>query len=188
MNNTGHNSMPDQRMLALYALKAAQGQIGQTESPKGSNRGEMINKYLRSVGLNPGYAWCQAFVYWCYEEAAKQIGIRNPMPKTAGVYDCWNRCAIEVKGQATSVLTMLRESVARQPEVLQPGDQFILTFGKLSGHTGIIERVAIEVGEDPVLHTIEGNSNTDGSREGYAVVRHKRKLSEKALRGFIRYA
>ena len=50
--------------LADLALQIAQGQLGQSEQPMGSNRGPMVNEYLKAVGLNPGYAWCQAFVYW----------------------------------------------------------------------------------------------------------------------------
>jgi hypothetical protein len=35
-----------------------------------------------------------------------------------------------------------------------------------------------------MVHTIEGNSNNDGSREGYEVVRHLRPISH--IQGFLR--
>jgi len=142
-----------------------------------------VNEYLKVVGLNPGYAWCQAFVYWCYNEAANKAGVSNPMVKTAGVYDCWNRTA---NSYGTSKL--LKALIVKQPELLQPGDQFILTFGRQAGHTGLIERIEVSPADGTILlHTIEGNSNEDGSREGYEVVRRVRSLSERALQGFIKY-
>jgi hypothetical protein len=54
-----------------------------------------------------------------------------------------------------------------------------MDFGKGTGHTGIVERV---VGTK--IHTIEGNTNDEGSREGYEVCRRKREI--KTIRGFIR--
>ena len=59
--------------LAAAALRYAQSQVGQREQPKGSNRGPMVDKYLASVGLQPGYAWCQAFVYWCYLQPKPEV-------------------------------------------------------------------------------------------------------------------
>ena len=158
--------------LAAEALAIAQGQVGQQEKPMGSNSGPMVDKYLRSVGTAPGYAWCQAFVYWCYESAAKKLGIANQVPKTAGVHDCWNR--------ATSKVTKV--TAQQQPGTISAGDQIILLFGKDSGHTGIVERI-----DGVELHTIEGNSNNNGSREGFEVVRHVRSLQDKWLAGFIKY-
>lgn len=49
------------------------------------------------------------------------------------------------------------------------------------GHTGIVEFV-----DKHGIHTIEGNTNVDGSREGYAVERKVRQLTDKTLVGFIR--
>jgi hypothetical protein len=70
--------------IAAFALQIAQGQIGQRETPTGSNRGEMVDEYLRSVGLSPGYAWCQAFVYWCFAEAAELMTTTNPVVEQPG--------------------------------------------------------------------------------------------------------
>lgn len=173
--------------LASAALNIARSQVGQSEYPVGSNRGEMVNKYLSAVGLNPGYAWCQAFVYWCYEEAARQSCRENPMVKTAGVWDCWSRCTDVAKDQPLVAVRFLKEEVVGKSQVLQAGDQFIMIFRNHSGHTGIVERVAFTADGIPILHTIEGNSNADGSREGYAVVRRQRQLSDPTIKGFIRY-
>ncbi len=160
--------------LATLALQTAQGQLGQCEEPKGSNNGPMVNVYLASVGLVPGYAWCQAFVYWCYQQAAIQLQEDDPVIKTGGALNCWNKT--DAKQRIT------RSEAWAQPALLKPGDQFIMNYGHGAGHTGIIEKI-----EGSILHTIEGNSNTNGSREGYEVVRHKRSLNDKLILGFIKY-
>ncbi len=160
--------------LALPALGLAVQQLGQKETPMGSNSGPMVDKYLLSVGLSPGYAWCQAFVYWCYASVAAKQNVRCPVIRTAGVKECWNKVAKSQK--------IMAADARRNPGMIAPGDQFILLFGNGSGHTGLVERT-----ENDVIFTIEGNSNEDGSREGYEVVRHTRKLADKALLGFIKY-
>ena len=160
--------------LHELALSIAISQLGQQEEPKGSNGGPMVDKYLASVGLPKGYAWCQAFVHWCYEQAAALLKVPCPVTRTGGVGDCWNRTGMDKKYTAKQLQAGVKP--------LKPGDQFILIFPKGTGHTGLIERV-----EGNVLHTIEGNSNDDGSREGYEVVRHIRHLTDVALRGCIIY-
>src|SRR5690606_5817425 len=59
------------------------------EVPRNSNRGPDVEEYLKRTGLGPGHAWCCAFVYWCFDEAARHTGRRNPMVKTAGCLDHW---------------------------------------------------------------------------------------------------
>jgi len=156
------------------ALQFAISQIGQQEQPIGSNSGPMVDEYLKCAGLNPGYAWCQSFVLWCYWKAAQQLAGANPVVHTAGVLDCWNRTAVQFK--------ITQAEALKHPELILPGYQFCLKEGKASGHTGLVERV-----DGNVIHTIEGNSNTNGSREGYEVVRHQRLISEADLLGFICY-
>jgi CHAP domain len=184
MNTISRTQVPQ---LATLALQAAQSQIGQSEQPIGSNSGHMVNEYLKAAGLPPGYPWCQAFVYWCYGSAAQKAGRTNPMIHTASVHDCWDRA---VNSQHITKYT--REDVQANPSLLKPGMQFILALSPGEGHTGIIEQVEPLViphinTAGLLLHTIEGNSNTNGSREGYEVVRHTRNIADKVLVGFIEY-
>ncbi len=175
--NTISNSA-EHETIALYALQMAQEQLGQSEKPIGSNSGPMVNEYLKSVGLAPGYAWCQAFVYWCYAQAALKQKAANTVIKTGSVMDCWNK--------TTGIKKITKAEAHINPEIVKPGYQFILSFGINTGHTGIVE--SIDMSTNVItIHTIEGNSNTDGSREGYEVVRHKRTLGDKSLLGFICY-
>lgn len=138
--------------LAKATLESAVSQLGVTEIPKGSNAGPDVEKYLKSVSLGKGYAWCMAFVYWNVAQASLKTGLKNPLKKTAGVLDQYN---------ATQNLRKL---------IPQDGDIFIMNFGKGVGHTGFVEKVLSK----NKIQTIEGNTNDDGSREGYEVCRRTR--------------
>lgn len=146
-------------------LNIARSQIGMKENPKGSNWGHPVQDYLARVGLKSANPWCMAFMYWCVDEYFVWLKKKNPLPKTAGVLDMWNR-----------VDKKMRVAI---PEV---GDIFIMDFGGGKGHTGMVETIT----PDGMLHTIEGNSNDDGSREGYEVVRHTRDPHSKLMKGYIR--
>lgn len=148
--------------LATQTVKTATSQLGVTEIPKGSNSGPEVEIYLKSVGLGKGYAWCMAFVYWCAVQASTKSSTANPLKKTGGVLDQWNsRPALRV-------------------EVPEPGDIFIMDFGGGKGHTGIVESVR----SDGTIKTIEGNTNDEGSRDGYKVCRRIRKIN--SCKGFLR--
>jgi hypothetical protein len=159
----------------MKLLDVAITQIGVTEDAAHTNHGEAV-KYQIAAGLpkGGGFPWCQSLVYWCGMTA---YGNQNPVPKTGGVLDCWH------KAVASETLDTLDKSEAT-PQNILPGYQFILDEGHGNGHTGIVE----SVDADGRLHTIEGNSNTDGSRDGYAVVRQsKRHIHDANLVGFVCY-
>lgn len=160
-------------------LTKAIEQIGVEEVPRGSNWGKDLNAgvpmYLKSVGIDFPASWCMAFVYWCVEAAKVRIdmgqgaGLRNPLVKTGGVLKQWQQ-----------VETQFRQPKCKfeKPEV---GDIFIMDFGHGVGHTGFVESL------DPDgihINTVEGNTNDEGSREGYEVCR-RRRLITKCV-GFIR--
>lgn len=151
--------------LSMRALSIAKSQLGNSEVPKGSNKGPHIKKYLNSVGLDEGYAWCMAFVYWCVNEASKEMNVPNPIIKTAGVLNQWNKIPKAMK-----------------KTVPQAGDIFIMDFGKGAGHTGFVTSV-----KDGVINTIEGNSNDEGSREGYEVCRKPNGRKMASIKGYIRF-
>lgn len=159
----------------MKLLDVAITQIGVQEDAAHTNHGEAV-KYQIAAGLpkGGGFPWCQSFVFWCGQQA---YGDKNPVPKTGGVLECWRRV---LAAKETPIIT--RQKATAQN--ILPGYQFILDEGKGNGHTGIVEKVD----PDGRLHTIEGNSNTDGSRDGYAVVRQsKRHIYDGNLVGFICY-
>lgn len=158
--------------LKELALDLAIEQIGQRELSK--NSGPMVDKYLASVNLRPGYAWCQAFVFWCFDIASKRLGIFTPVVKTGGVLHCWNNTLGGKK--------LTKNVCIASPNLIKPGDQFVMDFGGGLGHTGIVESV-----DGYTLHTIEGNSNKKGSREGIMVCRNTRSIEDKLFKGIIQY-
>lgn len=136
----------------------------------GKNDGEYVERFLKSVGLGKGYAWCMAFVFWSYEQASVELFKSNPLKKTPGVLDQWNNTP--------------KENKFTKPQV---GDIFIMDFVKGSGHTGIVEKI---VGDR--IHTVEGNTSADptslvADREGNGVFERSRKISS-INKGFIRYS
>lgn len=164
--------------LMAKALKIAVSQIGVIEKPIGSNRGKEVEEYLHSVGLGGGNAWCMAFIYWCFEQAAKQARIQNPLFKTGHVLTHWN----EAGRRNTPRITNLQ--AINNPALIQPGMIFIIDTGTPggTGHTGLVEKV-----NGGRLVTIEGNTNDGGVREGIGIFRRDARKIASINKGFIDY-
>jgi hypothetical protein len=159
--------------LLAQALEVASSQKGVREKG-GPNRGPEVEAYLARVGLGGGRPWCQAFVYWCFDEAAKALGAANPVVKTAGVLDQWAKSPIDARVYARAAFD--------DPRLIRPGAIFIVDHGSGKGHTGLVTRVlAGEIG------TIEGNTNARGSREGDGVYEKTRTIGSINV-GFVDYA
>ncbi|WP_394676135.1 CHAP domain-containing protein [uncultured Sphingobacterium sp.] len=62
--------------LRKRVIDSALQEIGVQEAT-GNNDGPRVEAYLRYVGLGKGYAWCAAFVSWCYGRAGR------PLPRNA---------------------------------------------------------------------------------------------------------
>lgn len=165
--------------LLAAALAVARSQVGVRETAGQPNRGKEVDEYIRCCGLDPdkadptqGYAWCAAFVYWCFEEAAQKLGQPNPVPQAAGVLNVWRRSKSQRIGDLSTEFGVKR---------LRPGSLFVMNFGKGRGHIGFVER---HVGRR--LFTIEGNSNNDGSRDGTGVFRlARRTVGDAKLIGYL---
>lgn len=165
-------------LLAQTLIKAG-AEVGVMEVPPGSNRGPRVDQYLRSVGLNPGdgsFAWCAAFVYFCFDQASTGLGIKNPVVKTAGVVEHW-----DLAGQR-GIHRLSTDECQTEPSLVQPGMIFIISTGGGHGHTGLVEEV-----RGVALTTIEGNTNEGGSREGIGVFRRTSRRIADITRGFIDY-
>jgi hypothetical protein len=163
--------------LLNKVIEIAQSQIGIVENPIGSNRGPEVDIFLRTVGLDPvgeHYSWCAAFVYWCFNQAAAQLNLHNPLIKTAGVIDHWNRATCAKISKAAAIAN---------PGLIQPGHIFIIDHGNGSGHTGLVEST-----NGGNLVTIEGNTNEALSSNGYGVFRLTRRKVTDITKGFLNYA
>ena len=162
-----------QRVIRIAGAEAAKPV---REVPSNSNRGREVERYQTRAGSRPGLAWCCAFVYWCYDEAALALSRRNPMVKTAGCLEHWQRAP------AAGATRIVRARAVADPSLLAPGMIFIMDHGQGFGHTGIVTEV-----NGGLLSTIEGNTDASKTREGGGVYRLSRKVTDINL-GFIDYA
>ena len=162
--------------LLKTALVVASSQLGVIEVPPNSNRGPMVDQYLESVGLDPQgnhYSWCAAFLYWCFQQAANQLAISNPLVKTAGCLDQWNRATCR---------KITKQNALKNPSLIRPGFIFIIDHGNGSGHSGLVESSG-----GGLLNTIEGNTNPQLSSDGYGVFRLNRRKIVDITKGFLDY-
>ena len=158
--------------LIVEVLKIARKEIGVCEVPPGSNRGPVVNEYLKSVGLRPGFAWCASFVFWCFAMAAAKLNIENPLVKTAGCMEHWRK---------TAGVKILSVDAINNPSLIRPGAIFIINRGAGKGHTGIVTNI-----RGGYIQTIEGNTNAGLSAEGGGVCELWRKINTINV-GFILY-
>ncbi|MFA6094311.1 MAG: CHAP domain-containing protein [Candidatus Paceibacterota bacterium] len=110
----------------------------------GSNKGELINKFLSNIGLPEGTPWSAAFVSWYFSQ------VKNPPPfKPSG---SWAAIEAEFKQKG-----WLLENSDHSP---QPGDIMFITNQK-SHHGGIVLRY-----ENGQVEVIEGNVSIGQGSEG----------------------
>jgi len=137
------------------------GEIGEREKTN-KNDGERIGEYLKYTGLPEGYAWCAAYVSWCFNEA----GYKEP--KTAWSPSLFPSKRIIWKRNGGAVI---RNGKSKAPE---KGDVFGIYFTNLKriAHAGFVD----EWGDTYVI-TVEGNTNEGNSRDGDGVYRKRRPVS-----------
>jgi hypothetical protein len=161
-------------------VAAANAFVGFTEQG-GENRGQVVEHFLRGVHCPPGQPWCAAFVfhvgYHSHYDSASRISTW-PLPDTASCQELFR-------------FAKLRGALRDEPEV---GDVF-LKFDKTVqryAHTGIVVSVddqdLVLDREVHVCTTIEGNTNDNGSRDGYATLRRARTFHEADGHKFIRWS
>jgi hypothetical protein len=134
----------------------------------GMNRGPDVEKYQKTVGLSPGSPWCAAFVAYCVKEA-KGLTVA-PLWCSGSAITQWHRGTRRMLPEGFTT----PEKVDFQTKV-RPGMVWVRAkdgAGAVSarkgtwvqGHTGIVTSV-----DDEGFHTVEGNTNGAGSREGDGV-------------------
>jgi hypothetical protein len=160
----------------VLRVAAGEEEKGVREVPRNSNRGPEVVEYLKRAGVSGGNPWCCAFIYWCFDEAANSIGVSNPMVKTAGCLNHWNRA------ESHGATRITRAQAVADPSLIKPGMVFIMDFGGGLGHTGLIESIA-----GGFITTIEGNTDASKTREGGGVYRLTRKIPS-VNKGFIDYS
>jgi len=134
------------------ALQEAAAGVFEREN---DNRGDRIDEYQQSTSGRLGEAWCLKFVYWCFEQAARRLNTKNPMPAFFGAsqFEDWAKAS--------------KKLVAAPAR----GDVFV----KESRHGGLVTGPAIPGGTFP---SVEGNtwakSDFAHRREGVYVLQKEK--------------
>lgn len=149
--------------VLLADLKATIG----VHEQGGENVGPFVNIYNKFLGLF-GVPWCATYVAFKINKAAKAAGVPNPWPAVIQAASC----------------TWLGSWAAKSNrlEAFPVQSVFVFLIPKSGGgfqHTGFGFNMRKEI--DPrtgvmgnCFDTNEGNSNTNGSSEGYEVVDSRR--------------
>lgn len=159
--------------------------LGQHEDPAHTNHGQWVTDTLADANCEPGEPWCEATNIRVFKETRQNMGLADSflgnLIITAGVQDQVNHA------RAVGALVPASEILAGRMAVL-PGDHMVQWHPELRryAHTGTLETAPTKA--SPLFTAIEGNSNTDGSREGYEVVRQHRDLRSMRPDGHSEYA
>lgn len=147
-------------------IAIARAEIGVQEEG-GNNRGTRVQQYQDAASWLPGtgWAWCAAFVGWCFDRLAERYSLPFATPEGAGAfwYEDWAR------QQKLPVL-------AGGAKILR-GDLIIYAFS----HIGI---AVSDQASNGTFLCVEGNTNGAGSREGDGVYEKRRNKSQ--VRSIIR--
>ncbi len=140
----------------------------------GQNCGPWVRLYMKG---NEGkdWPWCAGFVCFILDQAARTMGTSMPFKSTFSCDVLADRT--KTKGLFVSETNLKRGNPSRQE--MPPGSVFLVR--RIPGdwtHTGIVTSFDAET-----FATIEGNTNDEGSREGFEVCARTRGYTK---RDFIR--
>lgn len=146
-------------MTAEKILALARTQLGEKESPMGSNHVKYNDEYYEMPVKGPEYPWCCVFQWWLFRHAGGEELFFGG-------------------GRTASCTALWRDFQRRGREVdkgsVLPGDLVFFVFdgGKSGGmnHVGICEGV-----EPGYVTTIDGNTGSDDANGG-TVARKRRSL------------
>lgn len=134
-------------------IGAMLGEVGTEERPAYSNK----VKYSDWWGLSA--AWCGMFVPWGFDKGGSRLPSMQVGAKTGFAYCPSARVWAQKNGL-----------YVKKPK---RGDIVLFDFIGRPSHTGIVQGIL----PDGRIHTIEGNTDTSGSRTGGRVLQMKRSTS-----------
>lgn len=128
--------------------------VGWVQEATKQNDGRWVEAIQRLTGNKKGDAWCASFVAMVLDIAYRG---KNPLPITAS-------CDVLLEAARTA------GTLTDTPAV---GDVFLVMKSPADAvHTGVVTAVG-----KLAVKTVEGNTNDDGSRDGYGVFARERKLA-----------
>jgi len=158
---------PDEKSLGEMVVAYAEQNLKENPREMGrQNSGPWVRLYMKGKE-GPEWAWCAGFACFILRQACLSLGVRIPL-KTSISCDT---LAANAKGNGI----FLKESKITDKSQITPGSFFLKRRTSTDWvHTGIVVRA-----NDEVFETIEGNTNDEGSREGYEVCRRIRGYRKK---------
>ena len=157
---------PAEKLIEVAEAEAAKNvrEVG------GMNRGPDVEKYQKTVGLSPGSPWCAAFVAYCVQTSR---GAATPPAWCSGsAITLWHRGTRKMNSEGFTTPEKADFQTKVRPGMIwvRAKDASGATAARrgtwLQGHTGIVIAV-----DEEGFHTVEGNTNSAGSREGDGVYR-----------------
>lgn len=136
-----------------------------------SNQGPWVRAYMDG---NEGreWAWCMGFVQTILDQAFSTIG-KNFTSIMRHSYSC---DVVGVQGLDSKRL-IRNVNLRENHDLIEAGDVFLVVKSPRDWtHTGIVTGL-----EDGTIHTIEGNTNDEGSREGFEVCRRIRNFTKRNI-------
>lgn len=143
----------DRIELQAQVAEVYTAQIGVRELT-GRNDGVMVEQYLTSAGFGKGYAWCAAFVTWTFDQA----GI-------PAIHSAWSPSWFP---PSKTIFTKGKQNKL-EPDRADVFGVYYPTLKRI-GHVGFIDKWP----DGDYAITVEGNTNSGGSREGDGVYRKRR--------------
>lgn len=131
----------------------------------GQNMGPWVRLYMDGNQGND-WPWCAGFVSFVLRQACSELGRATPVPKT---FSC------DILAMKAGERNLFVREQDRQSTGVAPGSIFLNR--RVAGdwvHTGFVVEA-----EGEVFRTIEGNTNDEGSREGYEVCARTRGYKKK---------
>lgn len=142
-------------------IRIAKAEVGYHEGRSGGswNNKQKYSAAVPGLAWSNGQAWCATFVSWC----AMKAGVAALFPRTAST-------------DAGASWFKSRHQWSEYPAV---GAQVFY------GHSGDMNHTGIVYGYDAnYIYTVEGNTNTSGSREGDGVYLKKRLRRDSYVQGY----
>lgn len=120
----------------------------------GQNRGPWVRLYMDGM-QGADWPWCAGFVSFCLRQAAETLGVAIPIVTSVS---CDSLAA-----SAKSLGRFVAEPARHARSQIKPGWLFLSRRTPTDWvHVGVVTEASMDV-----MDTIEGNTNDDGSRDGY---------------------
>lgn len=157
----------DNRSISQMVVSYAEQHLEQhPREVGGQNKGPWVRLYMKGKE-GPAWPWCAGFVCFILKQACQSLNI--PLPIQASL-----SCDI-LAASAKEKGIFLKEFKITDKGQITPGSFFLNRRTPTDWvHTGITIRA-----EEDFFHTIEGNTNDEGSREGYEVCNRIRGYKKK---------